>query len=546
MAATVPLRREPARDRGLGAGLGAQVARLALVAGPLRHGSPCVPKGAGDAASWVGRLQVRAVRAVHARGVRADRRHGRRRARPGRRGEELLEDLERQAIYDTPAYQAQLRAVSTQNVGARPGIQAADPEREFVSDLCWNGERRLRRRRAPLRLAGQGLRASSQPVLFTARNGATLSGHVWATRPARPSGPGIVITNGSVQADEQMYWYAAQALAKAGYVVLTFDPQGQGQSDTLRRGARPERGLPGPDRRAPVLRRHRGRAELLLLDPASSRTCPSRSCSTGTSHAAKQARRVDAGPRRRLQPVLAALRPQARRARRALLRRRRRLLHRPVGPARRRDRRLGQPQPALAGHERRQLPARRGRLPGPSRRPHRLPQLAEGHGKPALGMSADYFLPPTPNTAAAHPSSARRRDRYEQGQKPTKEGLDCKSLASDEYSSTASTPARSSSAAARTWTSRFIPNQAFGATLRGADLIAWYTTAWFDKYVKRDPTADRAPAHQPLAPRRPGGRGRPRPRRQHVLLLPPRRAWTSRSPTAARSTARTCARAAPR
>jgi hypothetical protein len=36
----------------------------------------------------------------------------------------------------------------------------------------------------------------------------------------------------------------------------------------------------------------------------------------------------------------------------------------------------------------------------------------------------------------------------------------------------------------------FIPNPAFGATLRGADMIAWYTTAWFDKYVKGDPTAD--------------------------------------------------------
>ena len=36
----------------------------------------------------------------------------------------------------------------------------------------------------------------------------------------------------------------------------------------------------------------------------------------------------------------------------------------------------------------------------------------------------------------------------------------------------------------------FIPNIAFGASLRGADLIDWYTTAWFDKYVNHDPTAD--------------------------------------------------------
>jgi hypothetical protein len=37
----------------------------------------------------------------------------------------------------------------------------------------------------------------------------------------------------------------------------------------------------------------------------------------------------------------------------------------------------------------------------------------------------------------------------------------------------------------------WIPNIGFGGTLRGSDEIAWYTTAWFDKYVKRDSSADR-------------------------------------------------------
>jgi hypothetical protein len=36
----------------------------------------------------------------------------------------------------------------------------------------------------------------------------------------------------------------------------------------------------------------------------------------------------------------------------------------------------------------------------------------------------------------------------------------------------------------------FLPDPTFGATLRGIDLTAWYTTAWFDKYVKGDATAD--------------------------------------------------------
>jgi hypothetical protein len=35
----------------------------------------------------------------------------------------------------------------------------------------------------------------------------------------------------------------------------------------------------------------------------------------------------------------------------------------------------------------------------------------------------------------------------------------------------------------------FIPNNSFTASLRGADEIAWYTTAWFDRYVKGDPGA---------------------------------------------------------
>ena len=36
----------------------------------------------------------------------------------------------------------------------------------------------------------------------------------------------------------------------------------------------------------------------------------------------------------------------------------------------------------------------------------------------------------------------------------------------------------------------YLPSRAFRATLRGIDLAAWYTSAWFDKYVKGDPAAD--------------------------------------------------------
>ena len=144
---------------------------------------------------------------------------------------------ERQAIYNTPEYRALLAQVSAQNQAAALAIQAADPEREFDSHLCGSGmdgcagDARL----YDWEQKGYGIKA---PVLWTARNGATISGHVWATKAGPAKRPGIVITNGSVQAAEQLYWFVAQTLAKAGYVVLTWDPQGQGQSDT--RGETPD------------------------------------------------------------------------------------------------------------------------------------------------------------------------------------------------------------------------------------------------------------------------------------------------------------------
>ncbi|MFZ0971824.1 MAG: hypothetical protein WAN22_06335 [Solirubrobacteraceae bacterium] len=93
--------------------------------------------------------------------------------------------------------------------------ETADHVQSFTDDLCWNlsngcaGDIRLNNWAAN----GYGL---VRPVLFTARDGATISGHVWATVAGPARRPGIVITDGSVQADENMYWYAAQALAKAG------------------------------------------------------------------------------------------------------------------------------------------------------------------------------------------------------------------------------------------------------------------------------------------------------------------------------------------
>jgi dienelactone hydrolase len=115
-----------------------------------------------------------------------------------------------------------------------PGSKAADP---FRTIKRWTD-------------AGLGRVA---PVRFKALDGATLRGHVFlppASVP-RPKGgyPGVVITDGSIQAYEELYFWAAEDLASAGYMVMTYDVQGQGDSDLAPEGcpdpANPSGSCPG-------------------------------------------------------------------------------------------------------------------------------------------------------------------------------------------------------------------------------------------------------------------------------------------------------------
>src|SRR3954469_1050051 len=71
-------------------------------------------------------------------------------------------------------------------------------------------------------------------ISFPATDGATLNGFVFRP-PAGTSGPypGVVITTGSIQGYQEMYFWAAEGLAEAGYEVMTYDVQGQGNSDTF-------------------------------------------------------------------------------------------------------------------------------------------------------------------------------------------------------------------------------------------------------------------------------------------------------------------------
>src|SRR4051812_19739832 len=118
--------------------------------------------------------------------------------------------------------------------------QAAPPNRPAASPAMavpgWNSGN-------PYRKDWAGTRGQMTPVSFTDRYAALLQGDVFAPLPGAHDPytgkeltgpfPGVVITTGSVQGSERMYWWLAQDLAERGYVVLTYDVQGQGRSETF-------------------------------------------------------------------------------------------------------------------------------------------------------------------------------------------------------------------------------------------------------------------------------------------------------------------------
>src|SRR5690349_3430974 len=370
---------------------------------------------------------------------------------------------ERQTIYDTPQYQAQLRLISQQNGLAALHAQAADPERLFEGDLCWNGNDGCA---GDIRLydweaKGYGI---VKPVLFTARNGATLSGHVWATKAGPAKRPGIVITNGSEQADEQLYWYAAQALAKDGYVVLTFDPQGQGQSDTQGETPDQQEGTPAQSDGRPFFDGTEDAIDFFLSNPSHPYE-PVPSCNSGTSHAYKQNQRVKQGLDAAYNPFWKLLDPS-----------KLGIAGHSYGAAGvsyigQWDPRvkaivawdnLAEPNPNQSTGASGGGPEEKGCV-DPSQRT--VPPIT----KPALGMSADYFIPPEPNTSQPDPLA--------------------KSTESFAYSKAGVDTGEIIIRGGTHYDFSFIPNPGFTASLRGADEIAWYTTAWFDRYVKGQQSA---------------------------------------------------------
>ena len=361
--------------------------------------------------------------------------------------------------YGQPAYQQQLRSDGVAGRAEGVAILGADGPtqpfgRNFLGNLCWSHEDGCA---GDVRFWHWGNAADfvRKPVLFTARNGSTLSGHVWYTVSGADKRPGVVITNGSVQAPEELYGFAAATLARAGYVVLTWDPQGQGRSDTFGEGADQQDGVPSQSGQ-PFYDGTEDALDFFFSDPQHVYV-PRKSCSSGTSHADKQQARVAAG-------LDAAYNP----AYNLLDTKRVGIVGHSLGAGAvsyvgQLDNRVK----AIVAYDNLRTPTTTYTCPGGSSpRPASLPIT-----KPALGMSADYGLVVTPNTSDPDPEA--------------------KNAATTAYSKAGVDSGELTIRGGTHYEFSFIPNPAFPATLRGMDLVAWYTKAWLDRYVKGDQKATR-------------------------------------------------------
>jgi len=333
-----------------------------------------------------------------------------------------------------------------------------------------------------------------RPVLYTSRSGATMSGHVWATVAGPATRPGIVLVNGSIVGFEETYWFLAEALAKAGFEVLTFDAQGEGMSDQLGEfpdqledafAGSPLAGLVGP---RPLLDGFGGNGypfydggqdalDFLLSTPAHPYV-PRPSRTTGTSHAAKQARRVASGRNAAYNPLWSTLDPssigitghsygavaaswlgQADPRIDAVVALDSLCL--PVSPAPS-EQYGAYPNPDFNG-----LPGMTYGLPrdcfsapaGPA------PALT----KPALGIAGDYLLNPVPYLLPPNPLAKSRASL-------------AYSAAGDD---TGQVLVRGGTHLSFTDIPFLVPG-----SLRAIDMITWYTTAWFAKYLQHRPGAD--------------------------------------------------------
>lgn len=334
-----------------------------------------------------------------------------------------------------------------------------------------------------------------QPVLYTSRSGATMSGHVWATATGPAKRPGIVIVNGSIVGYEEGYWFLAQSLAKAGFVVMTFDTQGEGMSDQLGEGADaredalagiPLLGLIGPrptqdafgGNGLPFYDGGQDALDFLLSTPGHP-YLPRPSRMTGTSHAAKQVRRVADGLDTAYNPLWAMLNPNSigitghsygAQAASWLGQDDPRIdavvaldsLCVPVSPAPDEATSLSRLSPDFGGLPYITYGFNTGCFSTPA---GQAPAIT----KPALGIAGDYLLAPVPYLVPPNPLA--------------------KSRASLAYSTAG---VDSGQILIRGGTHLSMADLPFllPGSLRAIDMVDWYTTAWFAKYLQHSPRGE--------------------------------------------------------
>ena len=363
----------------------------------------------------------------------------------------------------SPGFQAQLALQSLDGTVGLAQALAADPGRLPANpcaanlDLC-AGDPRL--------YDWGGRYGVVRPVHYVNRNGALISGHLWAPLPRKHRRirrmPAVLIVNGDL-APEPIYWYAAQAIARSGYVVMTFDPQGHGASDTygagddqqrhvaIQQGAGSDAIDPAADQDA--AEQTRDALRFLLSSrhrPYLPKRTPGHAKPADSPGRIKQRQVAQAGNADRFDPL-------------------RRLVN---------ARRIG-----LAGHSR---GADAASIVGS--RDHRVDAIVawdnlrshtapddNGHTRPlkprvpALGMSADYYEAPQPYTEDPPPL-----DKGEAFAAYRQAGVDAMEVivrGGTHYE----------------WS--YAPG--LPATLRGIDMATWYSQAWFDRYLKHRQSAAR-------------------------------------------------------
>ena len=363
--------------------------------------------------------------------------------------------IQERFIHDhgTPDYRVLLATRGGASEAELATIQASDPERDMSGNLCAHhmdgcaGDVRYYSWEAD----GYGIR---RPVIFTARDGAVVSGHVWATKAGPAVRPGVVITTGSVQAPEELYAFAASTLAKKGYVVLTYDVQGQGRTDTYGEGADRQHNVPSQAGPQAFVEGTQDALDFFLSSPASPyepRT-GARAPGVVADHRPKHARRVRARLADAANPLSSLVDPT-----------RVGIVGHSLGAAAVSCVAAIDPRvKAVVGLDNLSAPAPGASCPG-----------AGNTGAlriPALGMGADYGLTPNPNLSEPDPQSRNAGSRAYSAVNLDTAQLNLRGGTHYEFS--------------------YIPNPGFGATLRGIDLVAWYLGAWMDKHVKGDPSAD--------------------------------------------------------